>query len=177
MYTCIVASDSDMVGSPTASAAAITSGFSGTYLNVGFPVTGKNHITKWHYCYYPQATTPGSVLSMKVAVWSLDVASNTYIVNPRSIRFITLTAVQTLAKIFCVQEPINQTEYVSVSHGDVIGLSLHSANAIPIVGSSSLNSTTLLKVNTEKDFPSDMSEADLMTMTTRTLHLHATLGK
>ena len=106
------ATTSCRVGNNPPPSDAVTTGLSGTYLNTQYPVTCGNHITKWHYCYHTEAATPGATLSMTVAVWSLhfgkkcvycdnlvclahfvfysvDTATNTYIVSPSSIKTIT----------------------------------------------------------------------------------------
>ena len=153
----------------------MTSSLGGTYFNVESPVTCNNHITKWHYCYHTGAATPGSTLSMTVAVWSLDTDTNAYIVSPSSIRTITLQPVQTLAKIFCVEESVNQSEFVQVSLGDVIGVVLPSSNAIPII-SSSVDPLIAIKKHPRNESPVDLLQSDLSYLSSTALHLYATVG-
>ena len=78
-----------------------------------YPVTCGNHITKWHYCYHTDTATPGSTMSMTVAVWSWD-AATAYILCPSSIRTITLQPVQTQAKIFCVVKFLTETKHYNI---------------------------------------------------------------
>ena len=155
----------------------MTSSLGGTYLNVGTPVTCNNHITKWHYCYHTEAATPGeSTLSMIVAVWSLDTATNTYIVSPTSIRTITLQPIQTLAKIFCVEELLSENDFVLVSTGDVIGVVLPSNGAIPIVSSNANPPLSIMK-RSQNGNPIDLLQSDLIDLSSSALHLYATISK
>ena len=50
-------------------------------------------------------------------------------------RTITLTPIETKAKIFCKEEALDPVDYVLVSEGDVIGVVLPSTNPIPVVSS------------------------------------------
>ena len=155
---------------------SMTTTLGGTYLNTQYPVTCGNHITKWHYCYHTEATTPRSTLSMTVSVWSWDAATNTYIVSPNSIRTITLQPVQTLAKIFCVEESLNETDYITVSKGDVIGVVLPSSISIPIVSSSTSSERFIMK-HSRNDSPLNLSCSMLCPEYEAALHLYATIGK
>ena len=154
---------------------SVTTHTSGTYLNTQYPVTCGNHITKWHYCYHTEAATPGATLSITVAVWSLDTATNTYIVSPSSIRNITLQPIQTLAKIFCVEESLNETEYVVVSTGDLIGVVLPSNNVIPVISSNS-ESAISMKFS-QSEVPLSFLKLELLNSTGIALHLYASIGK
>ena len=161
---------------PSPADAVNTSSHGGTYLNTQYPVTCGNHITKWHYCYHTEAATPGSTLSMTVAVWSLDTAINTYIVSPSSIRTITLQPITTLAKIFCVEHNLGETEYSMVSPGDVIGIVLPSTNAIPIVSTSAGSEKYIVK-HAQNEHPLNVVQSKLQAVYETTLHLYATVGK
>ncbi len=83
----------------------------GTYLNTLYPAAFSLNISQWHYCYYTKYVKPGSVMSMMVAVWSLDVATKTYVINPSSVKVITIQAISTLATIHFNQELL--TDHVS----------------------------------------------------------------
>ena len=154
----------------------VTSGLSGTYINTQYPVTCGNYITKWHYCYYTQEATPGSTLSMTVAVWSLNTATNTYTVSPSSIKTITLQPVQTLAKVFCIEESLNETEFVQVSQDDVIGVVLPSSNAIPIISFSLESHKHVLKYS-ENETPVNVLQYNARKEDNVSMHLRATLSK
>ena len=113
---------------------------------------------------------------MTVAVWSLDTATNTYIVSPSSIRTITLQPVQTLAKIFCVEECLSETDYITVSKGDVIGVVLPSNLSIPIVSSSASSEKLIIK-HSRSDSPLNLSCSMLCPKYETALHFYATIGK
>ena len=113
---------------------------------------------------------------MTVSVWSLDTATNTYIVSPSSIRIITLQPIQTLAKIFCVEESLNETDYITVSKGDVIGVVLPSSISIPIVSSSTSSEKFIMK-HSRNDSPLNLSCSMLCPEYETALHLYATIGK
>ena len=150
----------------------------GVILNTQYPVTCGNYITKWHYCYYtnfiaPQATT---TLSMTVAVWYLNETTNINVVYPRSIRTITQQPVSTQDKIFCVEEALNETDYIPVQQGDIIGVVLPLLSAIPIV-SYSHNSDDLISGNIFFWNPTNINKSYLWPSGNRLLHLYASLGK
>ena len=163
------------VGDNTPPSVVLISGLSGTYINTQYPVTCGNHITKWHYCYHTEAAISGSTLSMTVAVWSMDAATSTYIVSPVSIRTITLLPVQTRAKIFCVVTFLTETDYIILSHGDVIGMVLPSNNPIPIV-SSQVSSEKYTMKHSQSDYPLNITQSNLLPITETVLHLYATIG-
>ncbi len=54
---------------------------------------------------------------MTVAVWSLDLETDTYVVNPSSIRTIRLHPIKTIANIVCEQEVFREEEYIPVTIG------------------------------------------------------------
>ncbi len=116
-----------------------------TYLNTLHPVSCALNITQWRYCYYTQAAPRGSTLSMTVAVWSLDVVTNTYIVNPSSIRNITIKPEQILANIFCEKVMLTEAEYIQASQRAVVGVFLPSDNAIPVLGYDSYSENYLME--------------------------------
>ena len=113
---------------------------------------------------------------MIVAVWSLDANTSTYIVSPSSIRIITLQPVQTLAKIFCVEESLSETEFIQVSQGDVIGVVLPPNNAIPIVSSNAGSTHYIMKV-LQSQYLINTVQSKLFTECEMALHLYATVGK
>ena len=84
------------------------------------------HITSWHYCYYTSAAVAGQTHTMTVAAWRL--VGGTYQLVQGTTRTLTLSPVQTLAKIFCVEEALDPADDVAVSMGDVIGVVLPSTN-------------------------------------------------
>ncbi len=113
---------------------------------------------------------------MTVAVWSLDVATDTYIVNSNSIKTITLQPVQTLAKIFCTVESLDERDFILVSQNDVIGVVLPSSNPIPILGSNADPSIQLGR-HISSTSPADVISSELTTLSSSVLHVYATVGK
>ena len=148
----------------------------GTYLNTQSPVACGNHITKWHYCYYTGATVAGSTLSMTVAVWSLDSATNTYMASRDSIKNVILQPVQTPAKIYCVEVALLEEEYFPVSQGDVIGVVLPSENKIPVVGFSEQMDNHFLQYSSKEMF-TPIQVSGLRSGRNLFVHLSATIGK
>lgn len=115
------------------------------------------------------------MLSMTVAVWTLDSNVGTYVVSPRSIRTITLQTVSTLPKIFCVEEVLDVSEYVLVSQGDIIGVVLPSSNPIPLLSSNSGSGVSLLK-HSQDTSAMNLTSSQFTTMSGTALHLYATIG-
>ena len=113
---------------------------------------------------------------MTVAVWSLDVATDTYVVNPNSIKTITLQPVQTLAKIFCIEESLDERDFILVSQNDVIGVVLPSSNPIPILGSNA-DPSIQLRRHISSTSPADVISSELTTLSSSVLHLYATIGR
>ena len=150
---------------------------SGTYLITQHSFTcGTTNLTKWHYCYYTQAVTNAPELSMTVAVWSLDIKTNTYVLSPGSARNITLNPIRTLAKIFCVEESLDESDYVEVSQGDVIGVVLGPNNAIPVLGSAASSGAFTLE-QCQNERPQNIPQQSLSSLN-MLLHLYAsTSGK
>lgn len=153
----------------------ITSG--GTYLNTGSPATCTNSITKWSYCYYTGAATPGQIYTMIAAVWRLDSDSNTYQVIEGSNRTITLNPVATKAKVFCKEESLESTGYVSVMRDDdIIGVVLPSSNPIPVIGSNAGSGSSLMR-HSQSLTAMDLPSSEFAGLTGTTLHLYSNLGK
>ncbi len=135
-----------------------------------------DHITKWNYCYYTSDATAGQTYTMTVAVWRLDLNTNTYNVLTDTVRIITLQPVTTLAKIFCVEETLDPAEYVQVSQGDVIGAVLPSNNPIPVIGSNTGFSFSLMK-HSQNSATTNLLSSEFTTLGVTALHLYTTLGK
>ncbi len=108
---------------------------------------------------------------MTVSIWSLG-ADNRYRVNPTSIRTITVPPVETEAKIFCMQEHLNTTEYVSVSLGDMIGVSLPENNPISVLRT---NENLTQSILWAPNF--DNTSLNLMSINGISLHVYATIGE
>jgi len=154
---------------PLPSEPARMTGLSGTFLNTRDSFLCSTNLTKWHYCYYTQAVTQPE-LSMVVAIWSLDTSTNSYVVSHGSIRNITQNHTATLAKLFCVEEALKESDYVQVNKGDVIGVVLASNNAIPVLGSATSSSDMLGK--SQYDYPQNISLNSLSSFS-GFLHLYA----
>ena len=75
---------------------------------------------------------------MTVGVWSLDTNTNVYRLTEGSDRTITLVPIATLAKVFCVEETLEVSNFVSVTQNDVIGVVLPNNNAIPVLSAIAL---------------------------------------
>ena len=147
---------------------------SGTYLNTLFPAAFSLNISQWHYCYYTEYAKPGSMLSMTVAVWSLDVATDTYIINPSSVKLITIQAISTLASIHCNQELL--TDHVSVMKGATVGVIIPSKDAIPVVGfDSSETGNYLMKTNSVTN--GNIATSELSNGMHLSLHLYSSSSK
>ena len=96
-------------------------------------------------------------------------------VSPSSIRTITLQPVQTLAKIFCVEETLSETEYIVVSRGHVIGVVLPSINGTPIISFNASSEKYIMK--TQSDGSLNIDQSSLFTQSGIALQLNATIGK
>ena len=108
---------------------------------------------------------------MTVAVWSLDIKTNTYVLSPGSARNISLNPIRTLAKIFCVEESLDESDYVEVSQGDVIGVVLGLNNAIPVLGSAASSGAFTLE-QSQNEYPQNIPRQSLSTLN-MLLHLYA----
>ena len=161
---------------PAATSPVSTSLLSGTYLNTDHPVNcaTENTITSWHYCYYTSGVTPGQTYTMTVGVWSLDAGANTYQLTEGSARTLTLVPVFTLAKVFCMEETLKDSDFISVSQNDVIGVVLPATNATtPVL--SSTTSTSLLR-HDQTTTSKSLSRSDFSAVTNTALHLYSNLG-
>ena len=90
----------------------------------------------------------------------------------------TLKLVQpasTLAKILCKTEVLEASEYVRVQTGDVIGVSLPTANPLPILASGATGYS--LMMNGTLNAPATLVLADLDETSSMTLHLYPTIGE
>ncbi len=125
------------------SATAPSGSASGTYLDTTNAAMCSDHITSWHYCYYPSAAPAGQTYTMTVAAWRLE--AGTYLLIQGTNRTISLDPIDTKAKIFCVEETLVPGDYVSVSQGDFIGVVLPSTNPIPVVSTDAGSSSSLMK--------------------------------
>ena len=112
-------------------------------------------------------------MSMMVAVWSLDVATNTYVINPSSVKLITIQAISTLASIHCNQELL--PDHVSVMKGAVVGVIIPSEGAIPIVGFDSDSGNYLMKTDSVSN--GNIAASELSIGMHLSLHLHSSSSK
>ena len=160
-------------GNPPATG-PLTSTVSGTYLNTMDTAMCSDHITSWHYCYYPSAASVGQTYTMTVAAWRLD--AGIYRLIQGTSRTITLTPIETKAKIFCKEEALDPVNYVLVSEGDVIGVVLPSTNPIPVV-SSNAGSGFSLRRHPQNTGPTDLMGSEFAEILNSTLHLYVELGK
>ncbi len=136
-----------------------------------------DHITKWNYCYYTSDATAGQTYTMTVALWRLDSNTNTYNVITDTVRIITLQPVTTLAKIFCIEETLDPSEYVQVSQGDVIGAVLPSSNPVPVIGSNTGSTFFSLMKHSHNSVAINLLSSELTTLSETALHLYTTLSK
>ncbi len=83
---------------------------------------------------------------MTVAVWSLDIEADTYVVNPSSIRTIRLHPIKTIANIVFEQEVLREEEHILVTIGWVVGVALPAINTIPIIGHDSKYGEHLMNI-------------------------------
>ena len=161
---------------PAATYPVSTSLLSGTYLNTDHPVNcaTENTITSWHYRFYTSGVTPGQTYTMTVGVWSLDASETIYLLTAGSSGTITLVPVATLAKVICVEETLNPTDYIFVSQNDVIGVVLPATNAIPV-----LSSTTgvALTRHSQTTTSSSLVRSQFTSVSNSALHLYSNLGK
>ena len=159
-------------GSNPAASVAVTTGLSGTYLNTQYPVMcddDGNFITKWHFCYYTQSLTTGSLLSMTLTMWSSYESS--YEFHSRRSR-ISIVHNHTLAKVFCVEHSLSREDYLPVSRGDIVGVVLPSDSPIPVIGS---GETDFLIYRSEQNLESIMCNS--LTTTSAIMHVEAVIGK
>ena len=75
-----------------------------------------------------------------------------------------------------MEESLNETEFIQVSQGDVIGVVLPSNTAIPIVSSSASSEMVIMK-HSQNDSPLNLSCSMLHPKYETALHLYATIGK
>ena len=161
-------------------ASAPTGSLSGTYLDTNNTAMCAGHITSWHYCYYPSAAVAGQTHSMTVAAWRLE--GGTYQLVQGTNRTLTLIPVQTLAKIFCVEEVLDPADHVAVSVGDVIGVVLPSTSPIPVISSNtasplSSSSSSFLMRHPQTENTTNLMASEFRTLSNSALHLYAKLGK
>ena len=156
---------------------ALTTSVSGTYLNTMNPAQCSDHITKWHYCYYQTSSLRASTTySMTVAVWRFDSQTNMYNVVQGSTRTMTLQPIQTLAKIFCIEETLSESDYVQVMQGDVIGVVLPSSNPIPVVGTNA-GSNYALQRHSQNSNAINLLNSEFSMQSQAVLHLYASIGE
>ena len=167
MYMCRAGSNPPATG-------PLTSTVSGTYLNTMDTAMCSDHITSWHYCYYPSAAPVGQTYTMTVAAWRLD--AGMYQLIQGTSRTITLTPIETNAKIFCKEEALDPVDYVLVCEGDVIGVVLPSTNPIPVV-SSNAGSGSSLRRHPQNTSPTDLLGTEFTEMSDTSLHVYAKLGR
>ena len=161
-------------GSNLPATGPLTSTVSGTYLNTMDTAMCSDHIISWHYCYYPSAAPVGQTYTMTVAAWRLD--AGMYRLIQGTSRTITLTPIETKAKIFCKEEALDPVDYVLVSEGDVIGVVLPNTNPIPVV-SSNAGSGSSLRRHLQNTSPTDLMGSEFTDMPNLALHVYAKLGK
>ena len=75
-----------------------------------------------------------------------------------------------------MEECLNETDYITVSKGDVIGVVLPSSISIPIVSSSTSSEKFIMK-HSRNDSPLNLSCSMLCREYETALHLYATIGK
>ena len=143
----------------------------GTILDTSNTATCAGHITSWHYCYYSSAAVAGQTHSMTVAAWRLE--GGTYQLVQGTARMLTLSPVQTLAKVFCVEEVLDPADYATVSMGDVIGVVLPSTNPIPVI-SSNTGSSLMRHPQTRT---TNLLGSEFTTLPDSALHLYAKLRR
>ena len=152
----------------------MTESLSGTYLDTSNAAMCSGHIISWHYCYYTSAAPAGQTHTMTVAAWRLDSGTETYQLVQGTNRTITLDPVQTLAKIFCVEEALDPADYVAVSQGDVIGVVLPSTNPIPVVSS---NSGSSLMRHSQSVSAINLLSSEFTVVSNSALHVYTKLGE
>ena len=110
---------------------------------------------------------------MTVGVWSLDTNTNVYRLTEGSARTITLVPVAMLAKVFCVEETLEASNFVSVTQNDVIGVLLPNDNAIPVLSAST--GLSLIRHN-QVVISSSLMASEFSTSSNTGLHLYSNLG-
>ena len=112
---------------------------------------------------------------MTVAAWRLDTGTNTYRVTAGSSRTISLVHIDTLARIFCMEETLDSADSLFVMESDVIGVVLPSSNPIPVV-SSDLSSNSIV-THPQNASAVDLLNSELTSVSGINLHVFADLGR
>ena len=106
-------------------------------MNHAFPAETNGYITAWNYCYYTDSVSTSQTYTAVFAAWRYDNQStfaNLSVVN-NSATIISLQPGYTIASVYCKVVELEPEKYFPIMRGDLLGVTLPSTNAIPLIGS------------------------------------------
>ena len=144
-------------------------------MNLAFPAETNGYITAWKYCYYTDAVSTSLTYTAIFAAWRYDNQStyaNLSVVN-NSATTIYLQQGYTIASIYCKVVELEPENYFPIVKGDLVGVTLPSTNAIPLIGSTS-DYVILVHSNTQETAALPLNSFEEHQLA---LHLYVDIGK